>query len=216
MRKSILAVFAYTICAVSLLAQDQTGAPLHLEENPHSINATNISTKPIVFVAIATVLSANAPAKSAMLSTHDWVFKSMMAPGEMREVVHPQSDDATITGPDGKQAPLPPPPAYGKSSVVFVQFADGTTWGTPNDHINHLLAARKGKLQFFDDLLAAYTSAGDSGFASRLKSELESAGQWRTPAGHLLRMHDDSGSDAAIRELRQLVNNGHARTNLMP
>ncbi|SRR6266851_3748419 len=166
---SLLLILLATVAASAQTAK----VPATLEVTPTMIMATNTSTQEIIAVVIRS--PAGGSGWSAVIS-HDFYFKQGITPTEATAV------DAHD---DGR--------TYISAELLFVQFADGSTWGDSTLAAD-LLARRKPQKDFLENVLLAYQSQGEQAFVDQLQQEKE----FRGLATHLLDIQKQSGTAAAV------------------
>ena len=178
----------------------QTSAcPITLTINGAEGDATNVSTKTIVFVAIHEWVSASGPRPN--LAMHDFYFQpGGQPPGATFEVQHPSQDPGqNIT----------------KLEPVYVKFADGTTWGDstaiPAYQMADLNQGRSNGKEFYQGAISAYNQGGDTGLANYLTTASQTphdapteqaVPNMRNLGKKYLKIQQTSGSTAAISEIQ--------------
>jgi|HubBroStandDraft_6_1064221.scaffolds.fasta_scaffold87049_5 hypothetical protein len=172
-------------------------APITLKVYPTDIYATNTSNKSVSFV---TFRSKTAGMHADEKTEHplDFLFRSLIPPGASLKVAGSNTVGLTQRINGGPEQPYIMPP-YESATLVFVEFSDGTTWGTPDDFTNQQLALRKPKVDFYNRVLAAFDTGGQASFTSALKDEVQTGiRQLRGEARMLLTVQEDSGTQAAV------------------
>lgn len=206
-----------TLCVLSLasLAWGQS-APVSLDISAGTIMATNLSSQPIVDIEVQYVghtipLSATRTANVVSYFNHDMLFKTPIGPGQRWEAVHYVEENAPYAA-SGYQVVLddnhmPVLDSHGvptvtpiQTHVTFLQYADGTTWGTPHIRTQAVLGKRKDRVTAMHTWLSAYQVGGSTGFLSALNAEtnfgadaMKIAQQVQAGAG------DKAASDLALR-----------------
>ena len=171
------------------LAQTAAHAPITLAFSTVDAQATNVTSKQIVMVAV----TVSYKEKTYMTAIHDFYFiQGGMAAGEVKEVVHRDST-RTITA----------------VKPVFVQFRDGSFWGDtspfndPNSPASYVVSNRKPVLAMFQGALSA-AQQGDQALIDYLSGVTDE--ETRGFAKRFLSIQKSSGTSAAVQQIQQRVN----------
>lgn len=182
--KTVVAVF---VLAVAVAAQ--SAAPITVAFSTMEAQATNVTSKQIVMVAV-TVSSKELPDTTTI---HDFYFvQGGMAAGDVKEVVHGDST-RTITA----------------VKPLFVQFEDGSFWGDtslladPNSPASYVVSKRKPLLAMFQGAVQAAQN-GDQSLTDYLSNVQDE--KTRGFAKRLLSVQKQSGTAAAVQQAQTRVN----------
>jgi hypothetical protein len=174
--------FITCICLFLAIAALAQSAPVKLKISDGMIEAVNTSAQPIVEIEVQVVGRTAGVGNLVFHSNHDFFFKTPLAPGAIWEVVHylkenvpyQASGETIVLGPDSK--PIldeqgNPKLVPVKTEATFVQYADGSTWGTPNERTVASMAKRHDRLVAAHAWLAAYRNGGLTAFSQALAGE---------------------------------------------
>ena len=200
-----------TLCLlISLVgvALAQTTDPVILQLRRASATATNASTKEIVYIAVKLTTGKPPLPPTYSYSARDFFFApDGLGPLETMEIVHEeQMNDPSV-----------------KAQVMFVQFADGSTWGEPNEYSAVTLKLRKPKFDFCERALAAYRSGGKAALTAQLENATQGfsgyaysfedrvKGAVAAEARSMLNLQEQAGTDAVLKKLTHKVEAARAR-----
>lgn len=206
-----------TLCflLISLGTMFGQSAPVTLKVYPTNVFATNTSDK---YVSFLTFKTRDVGWTTDMPETEhpiDFLFRSLIPPGGNLQVAGKSTVGLTQSINGGPEQPVTMPP-YESARLVFVEFSDGTTWGTPTDFTNQQLRLRKPKVDFYNRVLAAFHTGGQAGFTTALQGELQAGiPKVRAAAQHLLTVQEDSGTQAAVTLVQGKLANVRDHTNLV-
>ena len=175
------------ILSVTFAASAQTTkVPATLQVSPTMIMATNASTQEIIAIIVRS--PAGGSGWSGVIS-HDFYFKHGITPTEATAV---DAHDDSRT--------------YISAELLFVQFADGSTWGDSKLAVE-LLARRTPQKTFFENVLSAYQSQGSRSFVDQLQQERQFIGV----AARLLDIQKQSGTQAAVDVVKERLAAANSR-----
>jgi len=169
----------------------------------HHFDCANVSNKTIIaFVNVINYANSYHPLIQENQELDAYFFHELeIAPGKKYSHDHHQVD-GEMTGPIREGAKRGSP--HAEAEAVFVQFADGSTWGVvDNEHVRALLNTRNLLLQTLKQLNAA-ADKGESDFVSALKQVLpdERADQI---IDRIRTQQKENGSPAAIQKIRDML-----------
>ena len=155
--------------------------------------------------------------KAMTFYSHDYFFHVPIGPGVRTEIAHYGEDVGTLTeyadvpavDSNGKlifTAPDTPKMVHKLAQITFVQWVDGTTWGTASNGTIQGMAKRKMRLDSLHRWLTAYQSGGESGFVAALQAETENPGK----AKYFLDTASKVGVSAAVAQITALAAAGDA------
>jgi hypothetical protein len=155
-----------------------TKLPITLEVTPTSIMATNLSNQEIVAIVIRSPKGGSG--WSGVIS-HDFYFRHGIAPTEA----------AVVDAQDDRRR-------YNSAEVLFVQFADGSTWG--DSAVSSDFMARRGtEKHFLEGALSAYQNQGEQAFLDQLQQEKDLRGL----AARLISVQKERGTTAVIDVIKE-------------
>lgn len=178
----------YLLVTLLLLGSLVAQTPAVFTVHPTGIDMQNASSKEILFVSLRVTLVDG----RSGFQTHDYYFERVLSPGNSIEVVH---DDPNWE-------------PYAKADLQYVQFTDGTSWGTADDHVMTVLAGRKAKLDFLNRIMGAFSTGGESALSDALIKETE----YPKGARYLKSMLDKGGSAAVISMIQDCLAQAHKRS----
>jgi len=191
MQRMVRTLVLLGLCTALAIAQ--SSVPLTFTVHDSKVDAKNVSTKTIVFVATNLgaddfyFLPGGRPPGAGC-----WAGSSgrLLIPGEA------------------------PPPRITKIEVRLIQFSDGTTWGDSSLFQTGFVSIIKGRVvsrEFYQGAISAYDLRGDREFVSFLRQARDTPAdpdpdasfpEARSLAIKYLRIQQTSGPAAAISEIR--------------
>ena len=179
--------------------------PVRIMVSDADAQATNISSKEIVLLEVMVSIKVSADGTTLTQpghpAVHDFYFKpGGMAPGDIAEIARP-GEGQTIAA----------------AKLVFVQFADGTTWGkdpeNPGDSAIEMAMSNRQELRaFYEAAITAYYGQGEQAFLDCLNQNLK---QHKLQVGgyarQFLQIQKDSGTAAAVAQIQKRLDAAKAR-----
>jgi hypothetical protein len=178
------------------------------------IQLTNASSKTILAYEVSIQGMPDVGAGFHYLHQTDHFFRSQLhfVPGAQEVVSF--SNPAWSTVPGGKQDAQVAAASY---KVLFVEFADGTKFGTSH-WADNLSSARQLAIQRMQELAAARDASGEQGLRSSLAvvvTRSDDPQTTRTVMAHLKETLDSEGSDAVGHEIKEFLSTAQARREVM-
>jgi hypothetical protein len=190
--KIVLALLLFAVSAFSAFSQDvqdisQSNTPLRVSGTFDNILGQNRTNKDMLaYVVIFQTLSNHARVN---FSQDDYALPRMLAANSVQAIYDVDPETASLDLATTIQA-----------RVVWVQYADGTTWGdTTNDTVADLLRARVGLRQFLEQVSTA-NSLTVMSLLAQIQGDAQQSQVARDMAAHYLTMRSsDVMSDVASR-----------------
>jgi hypothetical protein len=206
LKATFVTLIALLALSGTVLAKD---SPLKLTvaSDGSNVMAVNASSKYITFVALDVTISIKFTDQTRidhMTQLHDLIAKPSFPPGGQLEVVH-HDPDLLEKLPNAK---------YTDAQVTFVEFADGSTWGTPSESVKGALARRKIMLDFYGHALNAFSTGGESALTELLQKEAATGGYSASKARFLLGRKEESGVQVVVEYLQNHINAARRHANL--
>jgi len=186
-----------------LLLSSFTMALGQASSNPVTVKATNgiVTFTNTGTVSIAAIVATTSTDGNVGLFRHDYYFnKSGFGPSDYQ--------DFDMVVPAARaQGHIPQVSA----TVVFLQFADGSTWGdAQRPEVREMIAWRKAEKEAFQNLVAAYASGGDTAFQNAV-SALPATAPERFVARLVADLQKQGGSAAAVASINDRLAAAAAR-----
>jgi hypothetical protein len=176
---------------------------------------TNVSPKPILCYQVAFDLSPENGGGTHSIYNDDRFFGEEIQPGSQYELQEkPRPWEITPSNPK-----LLPGTARAQARVVFVEFSDGSrfgssTWG------DHLTTERGNATATLNSLLKAYEGGGSGPLAQNLQDAIKNPTEpygsiTSVVVNHIETVLDTKGSGAAVAEIQRYLNNANLRKQAM-
>lgn len=180
---------------LALAAVAQTPAPVSLVVSPATVQATNVSSKEIALFTVLVSTQASGYPNPDYPAAHDFYFKpGGFSVGDIHEVARSGSDKETITA----------------AKLLYVQFADGTSWGNGDDRATKgVLQKRPALRTFYSEAISDYQNGGEQAFIDCLKKT-----QWPAEgkALYFIRVQQQSGTSEAVAQIQLRLTTANSRS----
>ena len=184
-------IAAFVLVLASLSWGQTAPAPVKLLVSDGMIEAVNLSAQPIIEIELRVVgrpytltfADGDHNANIVFRASHDFFFKVPLGSGAKWEVVHylaenvPYQQSGVAIGSDSSGNPAFSPVT---TAVSFIQYADGSTWGSPDQVTQDSMAKRKDRWTAGHAWLNAYYVGGTQGFLAALASETKFPAEAKT------------------------------------
>jgi hypothetical protein len=171
-----------------------------------NVSGHNLTAKPMVLVVANIYSTGYEGVKQTMYYQHDFFFKqNEIAPSSDFEITDISWNVHVL--PQGN-APRTAPHAEGET--LFVQFADGTTWGDSKNGLK-ALTERKQAEELLKAMVSAYQSGGESALLPILAPDVEGGTYVSSMVKHLRMVQADSGTAALMEDVKARLAKAESR-----